>query len=169
MEERSHGRDGDSNHKDDVQFRSLIKQRSRSTIQKGPVRRRTKRHRFSSPLSSTEGAETDNETDTLNCASPKVFNTPKPRSTINPITSSVADPAMTSCDQSSPMMVVYEQQSWEGMIIDERYMKQKRGRSRKQYLVRWKDSWVDHSRLPVRKALQSWRSGRAAKDTLIMQ
>ena len=66
-------------------------------------------------------------------------------------------------------MVVYEQQSWEGMIIEERYMKQKRGRSRKQYLIRWKDSWVDYSHLPVPKVLQSWKAGRAAQDTLVMQ
>jgi hypothetical protein len=31
------------------------------------------------------------------------------------------------------MVVIYEQQSWEGEIIDERDMKQGRGRPRKQY------------------------------------
>ena len=133
--EQSHSKDEDSNCKDNVHFRSLIKPRPRSTIQKHPVRRRTKRHRFSSNLSSTEGTETDNRSNTLNCASLKALNMPKPRFISNLISSGSADPARTSCDQSPPIMVVYEQQSWEGMIIKERYMKQKRGRSRKQYLI----------------------------------
>ncbi len=57
-------------------------------------------------------------------------------------------------------MIVYEQQSWEGEIIDERDMKQGRGRPRKQH-VRWKPSWVDGGPLT---APQNWRKKAMLTD-----
>lgn len=55
------------------------------------------------------------------------------------------------------MAVIYEQQSWEGKIVDEREAKQGRGRPRKQYLIQWNSSWVDDARLTAPELLQNWR------------
>lgn len=64
------------------------------------------------------------------------------------------------------MAVVYEQQSWEGKIVDEREVKQGqgrgRGRPRKQYFIRWKPSWVDGGRLTAPELLQSWRKTKVS-------
>lgn len=55
------------------------------------------------------------------------------------------------------------QQSWEGEIIKERDTKHGRGRPRKQYLVRWKPSWVDGARLTAPELLQNWKEKKASK------
>ena len=62
------------------------------------------------------------------------------------------------------MAVIYEQQSWEGEIVGEKDVKQGRGRPRKQYLVRWKPSWVDGGRLTAPGLMQNWREKRASRD-----
>ena len=59
--------------------------------------------------------------------------------------------------QTSGMAVVYKQQCWEGEIIDKRDIKQGRGRARKQYLTRWKQSWVDGGRLTAPGSVQDWK------------
>ncbi len=61
---------------------------------------------------------------------------------------------------SSPRTAVYEQQRWEGKIIDERDAKQGRGRPRKKYRVRWEDSWTDGARLTTSGLMQDWRERR---------
>ena len=63
----------------------------------------------------------------------------------------------------SRMTVIYEQQSWEGEIINERDVKQGRGRPRKQYLVRRNPSWVDGARLTASGLLQNWREKKTLK------
>ncbi len=69
-------------------------------------------------------------------------------------------------DQRLPsrMAVIYQQQSWEGKIVDERGAKQGRGRPRKQYLVRWKPSWVDGGRLTAPELLQNWRETKVSSN-----
>ena len=64
---------------------------------------------------------------------------------------------------ASRTAVVYEQQSWEGEIIDERDIKQERGRPRKEYLVGWKPSWMPISRLTAPGLVQSWKAKKATK------
>ena len=70
---------------------------------------------------------------------------------------------MEAVGERSCMAVIYEQQSWEGEIVDERDMKQGRGRSHKQYLVRWEPSWMDGGRLTAPSLTQNWRERRASK------
>ncbi len=53
----------------------------------------------------------------------------------------------------------------EGEMVQERDVKQGRGRPRKQYLVQWKQSWVDSARLAAPELLQSWREKKASKST----
>ena len=62
------------------------------------------------------------------------------------------------------MAVIYEHQSWKGEIVQERDVKQWRGRSREQYLVQWEQSWVDGCRLTVPELLQRWREKKASKN-----
>lgn len=54
--------------------------------------------------------------------------------------------------------VVYEQQSWEGAIVNEREINGGCGRPCKQYLVQWKSSWIDSNRLNEPHLLQSWKA-----------
>ena len=63
------------------------------------------------------------------------------------------------------MAAIYEQQIWEGDIIDERGIKQGRGRGRprKQYLVQWKSLWVDGGRLTAPGLMESWMEKKASK------
>lgn len=60
-------------------------------------------------------------------------------------------------------MLQLPQQSWEGEITKERDTKHGRGRPRKQYLVRWKPSWVDGARLTAPELLQNWKEEKASK------
>ncbi len=70
---------------------------------------------------------------------------------------------MESVGERSRMAIIYEQQSWEGEIVDERDMKQGRRRPRKQYLVRWKSSWVDGGRLTAPGLVENWKEKKASK------
>lgn len=58
--------------------------------------------------------------------------------------------------------VVYEQQSW-GETIDERDVKQGRGRPRKEYLVRWKRPRIPGCRLTTPGLVESWKTKKAFK------
>jgi len=53
--------------------------------------------------------------------------------------------------------VIYEQQIWEGEILNEREVKQGRGRPRKQYLIQWEPSWVEAGRLTAPELLRKWK------------
>jgi len=61
------------------------------------------------------------------------------------------------------MAVVFEQQSWEGEIVEEMDVKQGRGRPRKQYLVQWKPSWVDGRQLTAPGLVQNWKDKKATE------
>lgn len=61
------------------------------------------------------------------------------------------------------MTIIYERQSWEEEIIDEKDVKQGRGRPRKQYLVRWEQSWVDEGHLSAPELLQNWREKKTLR------
>ena len=115
--------------------------------EKSCVKRRTKRRRFSSPLSSDKETEMEDESD---ISSYKPHHISDSRPTPSHSTDLEGD---TSDDGTrelpggrsdrrprARMTVIYERQSWEGEIIDEKDVKQGRGRPRKQYLVRWKQS-----------------------------
>ncbi len=138
--------------------------------EKSCVKRRTKRRRFSSPLSSDEEAEIGDGSVISSYKSHHV-------SDFRPSPSHSTDLEGDTSDDSTRelpggrsdrrlrarMAVIYERQSWEGEIVDERDVKQGRGRPRKQYLVRWKQSWVDGARLTAPELLQSWREKKASK------
>lgn len=70
---------------------------------------------------------------------------------------------MDLAGEGSQMAVIYKQKSWKGRIVQERNVKQGRGRPHKQYLVKWKESWVDGGCLTAPKLLQSWKEKQASK------
>ena len=74
------------------------------------------------------------------------------------------DGAMDLVGGGSQMAVIYKQQSWKGEIVQERDVKQWRGRPRKQYLIHWEQSWVDRCRLTAPELLQSWTEKRVSKS-----
>ena len=73
------------------------------------------------------------------------------------------DGKMEIADGRSRAAVIYEQQSREGEIINERDMKQGHGRPHKQHLVLWEPSWVNGSRLHRSRLDRNWREKRASK------
>ena len=108
------------------------------------VKRCIKRCRSSLPLSADEDTATGDESDVSNYTSSRPHRPSRPRPTSSDSTGFKGDTCddgkMKAVGERSRMAVIYEQQSWEGEILDERDMKQERGRPRKQYLVRWKSS-----------------------------
>ena len=109
---------------------------------KPQVGRHMKRPRFLSPVSSDEEPEIGGESKISDVISPKLRR-----------------PNRCSASQTS---VIYEQQKWDGKIIGEMNVKQRRGRRRKQYLVQWEPSWVDCARLTAPELLQSWKEKKTA-------
>ncbi len=67
-----------------------------------------------------------------------------------PLTRSHAQTAAT------PEQEEYEVKS----ILDEREVKRRKGKSYKQYLVQWTDSWVDECDLDAPDLLREFRAGR---------
>jgi len=136
--------------------------------QKPTLRRGAKRHRFSSPFSSSnEGTDTEDESDVSNYTFFKRH---------RPLKSHLASTRLTdigvhindSTDtelgghtrqpSSCRTAVVYEQQRWEGEIIAERDGPGRgRGRRRKQYLIRWQTSWVEAARLTAPALTRDWK------------
>jgi hypothetical protein len=54
-----------------------------------------------------------------------------------------------------------EQEEYEvKRILDEREVKRRKGKSYKQYLVQWTDSWVDECDLDAPDLLREFRAGR---------
>jgi len=135
--------------------------------EKPRVKRRVKRRRFSSPLSSDEKNVTGDESDISSHRSSRPHYSSNPRPTSSHSTGFGGDTSddgkMESVGERSRMAIIYEQQSWEGEIVDERDMKQGRGRPRKQYLVRWKSSWVYGGRLTAPGLVENWKEKKALK------
>jgi hypothetical protein len=50
--------------------------------------------------------------------------------------------------------VVFEQQRCKEEIVNERHVRQGRGRPRKQHLIDWEPSWVDSGRLAAISTLE---------------
>ena len=133
------------------------------------MKRRTKRRRFSSPLSFDEETEMRDESD-ISSYKPHHISDSRPTSSHpTDLEGDTSDDGTRELPGGrsdrrprARMAVIYERQSWKEEIIDERDAKQGRGRPRKQYLVRWKQSWVDGARLTAPELLQDWRGKKAS-------
>jgi hypothetical protein len=163
----------DKNDQNAKTFSSFPKERSQSSTQKDPfLKRRIKRRRFSSPASSNEETEIQDESTFSSCTPFKPYNIST--------TQSASSQAILAEDASkddkmefvnerqkrpstSRTTVIYERQSWEGEVVGERDVRQGRGRPRKQYLVQWKQSWVDGGRLTAPELLQNWKEKKALR------
>ncbi len=122
------------------------KKRSRPIHRQTPgPKRRLKRLRFTALPSSSEESE-NNDSDISTYTAPKSSKT------------SMTGPEADEQSRRSPTRtaVVYQQQSWEGVIMDEKYTKQGRGRPRKQYLIQWEPSWVDAAHLNAPELTRNW-------------
>ena len=151
-------------------LRSTKKRSLSPAKEKFRVKRRTKSRRFSSPLSSDEEAEMGDESDISSYEPHHISDSrPNPSRTIDLEGDTSDDGGRELPDGRSDrglrarMAVIYERQSWEGKIIDEKNVKQGRGRPRKQYLIRWKQSWVDGGLLSAPELLRNWREKKASK------
>ncbi|MCJ1251374.1 hypothetical protein MMC30_008607 [Trapelia coarctata] len=111
------------------------------------VRRYMKRPCFMSPVSPDEEFEIGGESKISDVISPKLRR-----------------PNRCPASQAA---VIYEQQKWEGKIIGERDVKQRRGRPRKQYLVQWEPFWVDCARLTAPELLQSWKKQKTGASKVL--
>lgn len=159
------GRDNNENNRP---FLRSMKKRYRSTAcEKSTEKRGVKRYRFSSPLSSDQGIETGEKSDHSShepCEAHSVSKAqPASSYSIGLEGGRSDDSKMAFAGERSRMAVIYEQQSWEGEVIDERDTKQGRGRPPKQYLVRWKPSWMDGGRLTDPSLMQIWREKKASR------
>jgi len=81
---------------------------------------------------------------------PKPYQISTPRSTSSRLSRSEGN-------VSNNNTVIYERQIWEGEILNEREVKQGRGRPRKQYLIQWEPSWVEAGRLTAPELLRKWK------------
>lgn len=157
-------RDGNKNK---TSLLSSTMKRGRSTLgERPPSQRRRKRRRFSLPLSSDDETESDDESVISSYTPSKPYNVSTPRPTLSRLSRSEGDDSNGKVElagsQSSrcpipKTTVIYERQSWAGEIIDEREVKQGRGRPRKQYLIQWERSWVDAGRLAVPGLVHTWK------------
>jgi len=162
-----------ANDKNDKNGNALLypaKKRSRSSMQKDPFpKRRLKRRRSSSPASSSEETETEDESNFSSYTPSKPYNISTAQSTSSQAIlaeNASKDDKIKFVNEeqnrrsTSRTTVIYEQQRWEGKIVDERDVKQGRGRPRKQYFVQWKPSWVDAGRLTAPGLVQNWKEKR---------
>ena len=164
-EAEQHKKDGESDgeiHENSLPLLYSTKKRYRSLAHGKSFRKRCmKRHRFSSPFSSNLETDTGEESDYSIYEPSKAHDVFKIRPASSQSISLEEDATkydkMEVAGERSRMAVIYEQQSWEGEIIDERNTKQGRGRPRKQYLIRWKSSWVDGGRLIASDLVRNWR------------
>ncbi len=168
MADEEEGFSGDSE-RDTLPYLHPTKKRSLCRVGEKPSKkRRIKRHPFSSRLSSDADMGTGDESDISSYTPSKPRHISKPRPTSSHLTSLQGDTsddgAMDLVGGRSQIAVIYEQQSWKGEIVQERDVKQGRGRPRKQYLVQWEQSWVDGARLTAPELLQSWRGKKASKS-----
>ena len=155
-------------------IRRTTKRRRSAAEKKFSLKRRIKRHRFSSPFSSDGGDETGFESDISSYApveSYRISNFASASSLLPLSLGREREPKSNKKRESTDRIhrqhslsrtaVIYEQQCWEGEILQERNARQERGRPRKQYLVRWKESWVDGARLASPDLLRNWREKKA--------
>ena len=162
-EQRKKDDESDSEiHENSLPSLHSTKKRYRSLAHEKSFRKRgMKRHRFSSPFSSDLETDTGEESDYSIYTLSKGHDVFKLRSAFSQSISSEEGTTeyekMKVAGELSRMAVIYEQQSWEGEIIDERNTKQGRGRPRKQYLIRWKSSWVDGGRLIASDLVRNWK------------
>lgn len=164
---------GSHERKETPLLRSKNKRPLSSAPIKSCVKRRNKHHRFSSPLPyDEETEETGNESDISDYVpnnSYNTVNTPAPSRRSAGIADGMSDTeklelgGQIEWSPTSPTNIVYEQQKWEGKIIAEKAKRQRRGRPRKQYLVRWKSSWVDGSRLAAPGLVERWKEEKASR------
>lgn len=148
-------------------LRSVKKRPLSSVKEERRVKRRVKRHRFSSPLSSDEDTATGDESDISSYTSSRFHRPSKSQPTSSDSIGFEGDTCdgskMKAVGERSCMAVIYEQQSWEGEIVDERDMKEGLGRPRKQYYVQWKLFWVDGGRLTALGLVENWREKKASR------
>ena len=127
-------------------------------------KRGKKRRRFTSPFPSDREAESDQDSDLSDYipSNPhnRSFKSHRARLSESLINDSSEVGAPSGLSQTT---VIYEQQTWEGEIIDERDVKLVRGRPRKQYLVRWKSTWVDAGRLKSPELVQVWKDKKESR------
>lgn len=139
MADEEGGFDGDSK-RDTLPCLRPTKKRSLCSVGDKPDEKRyIKRHPFSSQLSSDAEMGTGDKSDISNYTPSKPRHISKPRPTSSRLTSLEGDTsddgAMDLASGGLQMAVIYEQQSWKGEIVQERDVRQRRGRPRKQYLV----------------------------------
>ena len=143
-------------------YRFRVKKNKYSTSKPTPPylrptkKRCSRRHLFPSRLSDAE-IGTGEESDISNYTSSKPRHISKPRPTSSHLTSLEGD---TSDDGAT---VIYKRQSWKGKIIQEKEVKQGRGRPHKENLVQWEQSWIDRGCFTTPKMLQSWTERKASK------
>lgn len=152
---------------------SSTKKRGRSTAgERPPSQRRSKRYRFSSPPSSDDETESDDESVISTCTPSKPYHISIPRPTSSRLNRSEGDISNDKMELAGSRSnrrpipkrtVIYERQSWAGEVIDEREVKQGRGRPRKQCLIQLKPFWEDAARLTGSGLLQNWRGKKASK------
>ena len=152
---------------DTLLYLDPTKKRSLCRVKEKPHKKRgIKRHPFSSRLYLDAETGTGDKSDISSYTPSKPHHISKPRPTSSHLTSLQGDisddGAMDLVGGGSQMAVIYEQQSWKGKIVQERDVK--KGRPRKQYLVRWEQSWMDGCRLTAPELLQSWREKRVSKS-----
>ncbi len=114
------------------------------------MKHRTKRCHFSPPLSSHEQTDTEDESDISSYTPVKPhhrLDSSSPSFHLTDFDEHTGDDGVMKRTGKQPKehltsrtAVIYEQQRWEGKIVDERDAKQGRGRPRKEYRVHWEDS-----------------------------
>jgi len=135
------------------------------------VKRRIKRHHFSSRLSLDEQTETEDESDISSYTPVKphhILNLPSSFHSTDFDEDTGGDAMKCKDEQPNKILIsrtaiIYEQQRREGKIVDERNAKQECGRPRKEYRVHWKDSWIDGARLTAPGLIQDWRQKKASE------
>lgn len=122
----------------DIGYPTLLTQlrtseQSRNTVGGKPFKQRPRRFNAKSPIDTSFKVVPPQQ------SSPHPSRSPKARSHDRMLN--------RSCGQSQKR-VIYRERAWLGDVLEERLMREHRRRSRKQYLVRWADSWVNRSCLP---------------------
>ena len=147
----------------------FTKKKHQFSIREKSFRKRdTKRHRFSSSFFSNLKINT-NEKSNYNiytsCKEHDVFKIQFAFfQSINFNENANENNKMKTANERFETIVIYEQQSWKKEIIDEKNKKQKRERFRKQYLVRWKFSWMNDDRFIASNSVQIWKKKRQEID-----
>ena len=81
---------------------------------------------------------------------------PRPEPSGHQDSSRTSGPSSSRTAPPRTSRVVFEQQRWEGEIIDERRVGLGPGRPRVQFLIKWEPSWVDKGRLAAPALIENW-------------